>query len=366
MQKKLYLCALNWNHRSMKRILSVLVFICFALCAGAETVFEFTSEASMQQTKDGFTVTLAQGANAQNAPVFKPKTEYYEAEMRLYLDNTITLTGGTMTNVQLVCAKSASGKPYAELKASVGELTSGGESTDAKDFKADTWTGNATSVVFTLSNKGQRQLQKIIINGAEVVIEPEEPEPLPTAEDLDKRHRYAEPTQIQVPDTQIFKNEYAFIENNILVHCTKGSILRENTKEGEEYPAYFNCNENEQISFTATRSIHKLEIDGFLRKAFTATCDKGTMTHKANEDFDVELDNVLVISDIYANKVTINCDKQLRCFEVRAYFKEETQEEEESLERIQHSDVRSQKVLHDGQLIIVRGEKTYTAQGKEL
>jgi len=362
MQKKLYLCARIDFYRSMKKIFIFCILFCSTLCMWGETVFEFTSDASVQQTKDGFTVKLAQGANTQNGPVFKPKTEYYEAEMRLYLDNTITISGGTMTNIQLVCAKSASGKPYSDLTASAGQLTSGGTSADTKDFKVDTWQGNATNIVFTLSGKGQRQLQKIIINGGEVIIDPEEPEPLPTEADLEDGYAYKEPTVIHVPDTQFYKKEYAFIDGNILVHCTLGSTLRENKKEGEEYPAYFNCNENEKISFTATKAIQKIEIDGFLRKAFSATCDKGTMVDKANEDFDVELDNVLIIKDVNAPSVTISCAKQLRCFEVRVYFEESIN----GIETISQTDVRSRKILRNGQLYLMLNGALYNAQGQMI
>lgn len=353
----------------MKKLLPILLAFCFSLSVVGETVFEFASAGAVTQSKDGFTVKLEQGNNASNGPVYKPETQYYEAEMRLYLDNTITVSGNGLTNVQLVCAKSSSGKKYADLTVSTGEITSGGASTDAKDYKVDTWKGNAKKVVFTLSGQGQRKLQKIIINGDAVVIEPEEPEPLPTEADLDQAFVYSEPSVVNVPDTQIFKNEYAFIANNILVHCSKGSILREDKTAGQEYPAYFNCNENEEISFTATKPIERIEIDGFLRKAFTATCDKGTMQSKANEDFDVELDNVLTISGIKANKVTIHCNKQLRCFEVRAFFKEQ----EEEIDQVPRDQVPSTKVIENGVMYLMykgtgQGDKVtkYNVQGGRI
>ena len=345
----------------MKRLFIIWISAVLVISAGAETVFTCTSDGDKNQTKDGFTITLAQGSNTQNEPVYKPKTEYYDAEMRLYLNNTITITGGTMTNVQLVCAKSSSDKPYSELTASPGTLTSGGTSANAKDWKVDTWTGNTTKVVFTLSGKGQRILQKVVINGGEVIIEPEEPEPLPTEADLKTDYNYSEPTVIQVPDTQFYKKEYAFIANNILVHCTKGSTLRENKKEGEEYPAYFNCEENEQLSFTATGAIQKIEIDGYLRKAFSATCDHGTMTTKASEDHEVELDNVLTISNINTKSVTLKCDKNIKCFEVRVYFKESSS----VLEGVESQESGVKKILQDGQVVIIRDNKRYTLLGNE-
>ena len=55
----------------MKKFFALIVAVCFALSAMAETEFTFTSAADMNQTKDGYTISLAQGSNTQDAPVFK-------------------------------------------------------------------------------------------------------------------------------------------------------------------------------------------------------------------------------------------------------------------------------------------------------
>ena len=348
----------------MKKIFSFLTILFFAHCVFAETEFTFTSAADLNQTKDGITVLLAQGGNASNGPEFKNPfyLEEYHPEMRLYAKNTITVSGSNLTNIQLVFAKSnASGKEYATLSASVGTLTSGGTSADATDWQVDKWTGNATIVTFTLGDKGQRQIQRIVIDGAPIIITPEE-ELLPTEADLKSTYVYAEPTIVGVKDTTVLKKEYAFVDNNILVHCTQGSILKENKTPGEEYPAYFNVNENQQLTLTATQAIQKIEIDGYLRKAFTATCDKGSMVTKANEDFEVELDNVVVISEIKSTSVTINCDKQLRCFEVRVYFKEE----ETVIENIPSDNGQWTKVMKDGVLYLMYEGRMYDVRGGKI
>lgn len=348
----------------MKKIFSFVTTIFFALCVFAETEFTFTSAADLNQTKDGITVLMAQGGNASNGPEFKNPfyLEEYHPEMRLYAKNTITVSGSNLTNIQLVFAKSnASGKEYAGLSASVGTLTSGGTSADATDWKVDKWTGNATNITFTLGDKGQRQIQRIVIDGAPIVIIPEE-EQLPTEADLNDTYIYAEPTAVSPKDTTVLKKEYAFIDNNILVHCTQGSILKENKTEGSEYPAYFNVNENQQLTFTATQAIQKIEIDGYLRKAFTATCDKGNMSTKASEDFEVELDNAVVITGIKANSVTLTCAKQLRCFEVRVYFKEG----ETGLDNVQGDNGQWTKVMKDGILYLMYAGRMYDVRGEKI
>ena len=303
----------------MKKFFILIVALCWGLSTQAETEFTFTAAADMNQTKDGISVVIAKGSG--NAPSATKDYETQKPEIRLYVGNTITLTSETaLTNIQLVFAKSsASNKEYAGLSASTGELVSGGTSESKKDWKVDSWTGEATNIVFTLTGKGQRQIQRILIDGAPIQIDSVQPQPLPRAEDLNESYVYAEPTVVLVPDTQFFKAEYAFIENNILVYCSLGSIIyATDTTE-----AYFNCNENQDLVFTATQPIQRIEIDGYLRKAFTATCDHGQMETKASADYEVTDTKVLTIHSIGEKSVTIHCNKQLRCFEVRFYFTEE-------------------------------------------
>ena len=79
--------------------------------------------------------------------------------------------------------------------------------------------------VFKLTDKGQRRIQRLVINGAPVIIDSAETV-LPTPEDLDPEYTYAEPTAVMPKDTVIWKEEYAFIDHNILVHCDQGSIVK--------------------------------------------------------------------------------------------------------------------------------------------
>ena len=342
----------------MKKFLASIIAVCFALCSWAETEFTFTSASDMNQTKDGITVTIAKGSGS-NAPVFQNPyyNSEYHPEMRLYLGNTITVSSEEkLTNIQMVFAKSgASNKEYTGLEASIGSLVSGGVSESATDWKVDSWTGETTSVAFTLTGKGQRQIQKIVVNGEQIVIDSTE-NVLPTVEDLDPDYTYAEPTVVLPKDTTILKQEYAFISNNILVHCSQGSIL----KATDTTEAYFNCNAGYTLVFTATKQIKSIEIDGFIRKAFSATCEPGVLTSKSDPDNDVEGDKVVTIRDINADSVTLFCEKQVRCTRVRIYF-----EETQGIEDIQPSS-GAQKIFKDGQLFIRRDEKTYTVTGFEI
>ena len=336
------------------------MMICFAICTMAETEFTFTSSADLNQTKDGITMVIAKGSGNSN-PTLTTDYETQKPEMRLYLGNTITISGENLTNIQMVFAKSsASNKDYAGLSANVPELVSGGVATDKNDWKVDTWTGSATSVVFTLTGKGQRRIQRIVIDGDSITFD-SEPE-LPTAEDLEPTYTYSEPTLVHVPDTQIFKQELAFIDNNILVHCDMGSIV----KATDTTFAYFNCNANYTITFTATQPMKGVSIDGYVRKAFHATCDHGTLQFLTDEDMEMEGWPALVILDIDNTSVTLSCPKQFRCYGAQVYFEENPEPLYPlGIEETQPT-IPAAKMLLDGQLYIIKNGRTYTVSGAEI
>lgn len=348
----------------MKKIYTILAVLCLALGAQAGTEFTFTSADDMNQTKDGFTVVIAKGSG-NNAPYFTTDYETQQPEMRLYLGNTIAVSSESeMTKIELVFAKSsASNKQYAGLSASDGNLVSGGESTDKNDWKIDTWTGKATNVVFTLTDKGQRRIKQLVVNGDSIEIVIPEDEPLPTVEDLDTNYVYAEQVAIQVPDTQMFDKEYAFIDNNILVHCTEGSIVF----ASEDEAAYFGCQAGQQLTFTATDTIKGIAINGNVRKLFGATCDKGELAFLTNEDLETAANPVLIVRNVDATSVTIDCVKNLSCYGVTVYFKENPKplDDEEGISNA-NANTKAIKVLRDGQLIIIRGEKEYNVLGTQL
>lgn len=353
----LYLCARFVIDNYMKKIFSLLAVMCVAIEMIAATTFTFTSSGDINQTKDGITVVLAKGSG-QNAPLFTQDYETKQPEMRLYLNNTITISSETnLTNIQLVCAKSsASNKEYAGLSASVGNLVSGGVATDKNDWKVDQWTGSATQVVFTLTGGKQRRIQRIVIDGDPIEITPVEVV-LPTEDDLEAEYTYTEPTTVHVPDTQFFKNEYAFVDNNILVHCSQGSII----KATDSTEAYFNCNADNQLRFTATQAIKGIAITGYVRKAFSATCDKGTIEYLSDADSDIDNERVLIIRDIHDKSVTITCDKQIRCYEVKVYFNDNPAltDDEQGIESVE-TPAKAEKFIREGILYIRKGEKTYT------
>lgn len=361
----------------MKKIL-FLAALCVTLSSMAETAFLYNADShELTQTKDGITVTIAQGSGT-NAPLWKVSynEEYNPSDMRLYLGNTITVSSSTaLTDIKMVFAKSAaSNVEYAKLSANVGNLVSGGTAESHSDWKVDTWTGNATSVTFTLTNKGQRRIYSLVVDGEAILPDVPEEKPLPTEADLASDYDYPEPTVVGVPDTTILKKEYAFINNNILVHCELGSIEKEyvdpdaTAEKDDSHPAYFNCNAEHTITFTASENIKGIAISGYVRKAFNATCDHGTITFLTNPDYEMEGWPALVITDVNNKSVALSCPKQFRCYELKVYFKENpapipmatvlTQENEKSRHAI--------KILRNGQFLIQHDGQLYNAVGQQV
>lgn len=330
-------------------------------------VFEFTSWDAIMQEIDGYTVTLDQGTGS-NYPYFD---EYIASgpEMRIYTGNTITITGEGLQNIQFVFA-CPDGKQYATMSASVGTLVSGGTSTGRDNPILDTWTGETGEVVFTLAGQyGQRVIRKVVVNGGTVDPEdqdpPVDPEPLP----LEPEYNYPEPTVVHVPDRVISHQQYTIVDNNIMVHCTQGSIIRESTDPEDPHPAYFNCNAGYEISFMASQPIKGLAIDGLVKKEFVATCDFGNLEYRS-EDYELEDYPVLVIQDVDATMVTLTCPKQIRCYEVRVYFESNPAglDEETGVEQVDSGKwkIESRKILYDGHLYLMYKGKMYDVQGAEV
>ena len=294
----------------MKQLFTLFFAAAFSLSAWA-TSFDYNADGTQTQTKDGITIKLEKGSGS-NVPAYSS----YNG-MKIYANNTITLDAEqAFKNVQLVFSKNDN-KEYLPMTASIGTLVSGGTSTALDDKKIDVWTGEATHLVFTMGSKGQRVLFQIEVDGEPIDIVPQsDVVAIDTADWDPELVWYSEPTALIVPDTNFFKKEYIFVETNIRVHCTQGSIINNDTAN------YFNCNAGFTLSFEAAKPIKGIVINGYVRKQFSASVDKGNIEYcspGALED-DREGYPVVIISDIDATSVTLSCDKQLRCYSVYVYF----------------------------------------------
>lgn len=300
----------------MKKLFSFLVAFGCAVSLNA-TTFNFDSSASVSQTIDGISVQLGQGNNATNAPAYSSYVG-----MKIYASNTITIDAEqSFSNVQLVFSMNQ-GKAYLPMTASTGNLQGGGTPADKDDKKVDVWTGSTNHLVFTFGTSGQRIIYQIVVDG-----EPIDLNPIVYVDttSLDSSFLYGEPTAVLVPDMNFLKKEYAFIESNIRVSCSLGTILNNDTVS----MPYFNCNAGNTLTFETTQPMKGIAINGYVRKQFSASVDNGNIEYCSPGELEDDWEGypVVIISNINATSVTIQCDKQLRCYAVRVYFEANPAEE---------------------------------------
>ena len=287
----------------MKKIFTLLAAMAVSMSAMAAT-FTFESADAVNQSIEGYSLSIAKGSG-NNDPWFSTS-----GEMRLYANNTITITGSGINKVELTFSKQGQ-KDYASLSASTGTLTSAGISTSNTDYKTDIWNGSASSVTFTLGPTGQRIVTRIVVNGdgsedPGTPPEPAEPDTPPT---INPGFDYPEPTIIKMPTTSVQGSPYKFVGNNIEVSCTKGAIT----------DSYFSAHAGFDLTFTAAKPIKGIVINGFVKKGFEATVNHGNASYLTPDD-DQAANPVMVITDVNSPTVTISCIKQLRCYSVEFYF----------------------------------------------
>lgn len=127
---------------------------------------------------------------------------------------------------------------------------------------------------------------------------------------LDPNYTYAEPTIIMPSGESGSNTPYSFVQENILVSTTVGA----------QAATYFGCNAGQQITFTATKPIKAVVVNGYVKQGFEAGCDHGEIAFVDASEGEVENDPVLAIFDVNSTSVTISCVKQMRCQTVEFYF----------------------------------------------
>ena len=129
-----------------------------------------------------------------------------------------------------------------------------------------------------------------------------------------------EPVIITAPDTVIEKTAYTLSEQGITIAVSYGSAYPAAHSYNKTGYTYFACLANSTITFSAAQSIKGIAINGWVKKNFTASCNKGWINYLSDEYDDSTGEPVLTVSDIDSTSVTISCDNQLRCFSVEVYF----------------------------------------------
>lgn len=121
----------------------------------SEFGYENGKAISAPATKGDITITFAKGSASND-------TAYYNtgAAVRAYPKSTITITGGTITKVEITYAQNATDKGICSLTSTIGAFSgsdwSGGEMT---------WTGEADTVPFTVAStkNGALRISKMVV-----------------------------------------------------------------------------------------------------------------------------------------------------------------------------------------------------------
>ncbi|MBP5346896.1 MAG: hypothetical protein J6Y99_11855 [Bacteroidales bacterium] len=285
----------------MKKIFTLFLsaFALFSTMNAEEVIFDFSTE-------------IPTGWTSSPEPKGFEKTG--SARGAQYTGNaTLTLTGAKgVSKVVVICSTNLAGQNT--LSTYVGETQFGKTETLPKENDMEkTFTGSSSDgdirLVITRKDKSI-YIKKVVVTCDEIVINGGGGES--DDEDLlDENYTYGDTVSIKVPSNEVIYNKkYQFIQNNILIKCTKGT----------HQDGYFSCAAGEALSIYATRPILAVSINGMVKKAFEAKCDAGKLYFAYDDLSEVTQSPVLYIDSVNAKSVTITCDKQIQCQEIIVYF----------------------------------------------
>lgn len=282
----------------MKKLFTLLCCLFLSLAAMAEAVtYDFSSSIpggwTASATPNGFeTTNLLRGT-------------------QFTTDATLTLAGVTdVTKVTITCSANVADKNT--LSVSVGGNAWGTEILAKENNVEKVFSGNAASGNLVISiTRAEKSvyISKVVVEGTVEGGGEETKDPEKT---LDESYTYAEPTRVVVSHDACSNTAYSFINSNILVETSAGACT----------DTYFGCNAGNSITFTATQPIKAIEIAGYVKQYFSAEASSGEIHYVDATDEAVEQDPVVVILDVNSKSVTLNCEKQLRCYNVYVYFEE--------------------------------------------
>ena len=128
------------------------------------------------------------------------------------------------------------------------------------------------------------------------------------------------PVVVTAPDTVITKTAYTFTLQGITISVSNGSAYPAGHSWNNLDSTYFACLANGSMTISATDTIRGIAINGWVKKNFNASADRGVIDYISDEYEDAFGYPVLTITDIDSTAVTIDCANQLRCFSIAVYF----------------------------------------------
>lgn len=272
-----------------------LLFAALLVCAAqvlAEATFDFST-------------SLPQGWTATVSP------RGYEDRGAQFIENSELSLPGVSEVKQVTILCSANEDNVNSIEVTVGGVSLGKKqlpkaNDQTQTFESSTALEGELKILITRTKKSV-WIKTVTIDGTfDSSVIPE----VDLTEGLDGEYVYGEPTTVVSTDSLGSKIPYTFIYNNVKVIASMGT----------KTATYFGANAGSVITFVTTRKMKALVVDGFLRKGFGAESSAGKIVYKYSSDVDIEEDEVLAVTDIDTNIVSLTCDKQLRCHALRIYF----------------------------------------------
>jgi len=280
----------------MKHIILSLVLLLGSLGAVAGTTYDFSTS-----IPKGWTASVAPKGYETTGDARGTQFEQ---------SSSLTLSGvSNVTEVTIVASSNMENTHTYTLSVSVGNKPLGSYTLDKVTNETFAFSGAAADgdLVVTITKNGKKKSLWI----KSITVEGNVPAQEDPADRLDPDYIYpADPVMI-LPKDSLGKMEIDTIINNILLTCAQGAY----------YKTDIRVMANGAITFTATKPIKAIRIDGGNRKAFSASASAGTLTYAV--DYEADIENaapVLLIKDIDEPSVKLTCDKQLQMQKIYIYF----------------------------------------------
>lgn len=278
-----------------KTIILLLALVASISFAKAEASFDFTSS-----LPKGWTATVAPYGFTERGAQFTSSSE-------LTLANV-----SNVKEVTIACYTNSEKDNDNSITVYIGEVSFGtkqlARATDLTlTFSAAEVVSGDLKIVITKVNKKSVYIKTITIDGTYDAGDIEEEDPL---EGLNTDYEYAEPTIIANTENTGSNQAYTFIQNNIKVTCTKGA----------RYETYFSVNAGASLTFTATQPIKAIVVNGYVKKEFEAEASSGEIQYVDASEDEVTAEQVLAVTEVNSNILTITCEKQMQCKSVAIYF----------------------------------------------
>lgn len=278
--------------KSILLLLALVASICFAM---AEASFDFTTS-----IPKGWTTTVAPYGYSERGAQFTSSSELTLADVQ------------DVQEVTVACYTNSEKDNDNSITVYVGEVSFGtkqlARATDLTlTFNSAEAVSGDLKIVITKVNKKSVYIKIVTIDGTydDSGIEDEDP-----LVGLDAEYVYDEPTIITNTEATGSNQAYTFIQNNIKVNCSKGA----------RYETYFSVNAGASLTFVATQSIKAIVVNGYVKKEFEAEASSGEIQYVDASEDEVTAEQVLAVTEVNNNILTLTCEKQMQCKSVSIYF----------------------------------------------